>query len=148
MVGLAVAVATYFRGVIQQNAKIHTLELQMNTTETRFNVFWAVIEKELPKVLIKPHQPEIDAYLRRMHRGEKLTEQEKLDMKEKMKRVLDGDIDGNEDSGLKLGYALLIARIESEVAVVNKEGRGRREQEAHEEEGRRRSSSGGKSRWF
>lgn len=135
--GIAIAtllgmVATYFRGVISQNKKIedyhkdiservHKLELQFNTMDTRFNVFWTVIEKELPKVLIRPHFPEIDALLIKMkHKG--LTVSEKEELANKMRTVLEEDEDiGNVDSGLKLGYALLIARFVSErsSSIVN-----------------------------
>jgi hypothetical protein len=151
LVGIGVAVATYFRGVIQQNEKIvkgfaeqnkviaeqskqifdvqqrqvamvaeqnkQIFETQQRqvVTDTKFNVFWSVIEKELPKVLIKPHREDIDQLLKKMqHEG--LTEQEKLEMKEKMREALNEGI-SNVDSGLALGYALLIARIESEQAV-------------------------------
>jgi hypothetical protein len=116
IIGIAVAVATYFRGVIQQNQKIHTIELQMNTMDTKFNVFWSVIEKELPKILIRPHTPEIDAYLRKMEKGESLTEDEKVDLIKRMREVLDKR-DEEQDTSLKLGYAFVIARIESELAT-------------------------------
>lgn len=112
MIGLAVAVATYFRGVIQQNAKIHTLELDLNTVKTQFNVFWAVIEKELPKVLIKETTPHIDVLLRKMQTKQGLTEDEKITLKNMMQYELDSGI-GEVDSGRALGYALLIARIVS-----------------------------------
>ena len=112
VIGLCVAVATYFRGVIQQNAKIHTLELDLNTVKTQFNVFWAVIEKELPKVLIKETTPHIDVLLRKMQSKQGLTEDEKLTLKNMMQYELDSGI-GEVDSGRALGYALLIARIVS-----------------------------------
>lgn len=130
LIGFGVAVATYFRGVIHQNQKIHALELELATTKhtlilelttvkTRFDVFWTVIEKELPKVLIKPHRKDIDELLKKMQSREGLTEQEKMAMKEKMREALNEGI-SDVDSGLALGYALLIARIESEQAVKNK----------------------------
>lgn len=112
VIGMCVAVATYFRGVIAQNSKIHALELDLNTVKTQFNVFWAVIEKELPKVLIKETTPHIDVLLRKMQTKEGLTENEKVTLKAMMQYELDNGI-GEVDSGRALGYALLIARIVS-----------------------------------
>ena len=112
VIGMCVAVATYFRGVIAQNAKIHALELDLNTVKTQFNVFWAVIEKELPKVLIKETTPHIDVLLRKMQTKEGLTENEKITLKGMLQYELDSGI-GEIDSGRALGYALLIARIVS-----------------------------------
>lgn len=128
IIAIGVAVATYFRGVIQQNQKIHTLELELNTIKTQFNVFWTVVEKELPKILIKPHREDIDALLRKMQSKEGLTLGEKIIMKDKMKEALNEGI-GDVDSGLALGYALLIGRIESEIALAGEnEEKLRREQ--------------------
>jgi hypothetical protein len=127
VIGLAVAVATYFRGVIQQNAKIHAIELEMNTIETRFNVFWAVIEKELPKVLIKPHYLDIDELLSKMQK-EELTTEDKKRMTERMEQALNEGV-SQKDSGLALGYALLIARFKSELAVPLKKEEGKKKKD-------------------
>lgn len=118
LIGFAAAVATYFRGVIQQNAKMYALELDLKLMQTRFDVFWTVIEKELPKILIKPHRLDIDKLLRKMQSQEGLTPDERTEMKVKMRNALDEGI-GEADSGLALGYALLIARIESESATAS-----------------------------
>ena len=96
--------------------KIHKLDLDLTSTTTRFSVFWTIIEKELPKILIKPHRLDIDMYLIKMKDGYELSHEEKIDMKNKMREALDEGI-SNIDSGLALGYALLVARIESEEAV-------------------------------
>lgn len=136
IIAIAVAVATYFRGVIQQNAKIHTLELELNTIKTQFNVFWAVVEKELPRILIKPHRLDIDELLRKMTSKEGLTVEEKIRMRDKMKDALEQGI-GDTDSGLALGYALLIARIESEFAVKAK----------HEQDEQTKEWEGKRKRW-
>lgn len=119
-------VATYFRGVISQNKHIESIkeelferltdvEKKQITTDTRFNVFWTVVEKELPKVLLRLHTPEIDKYLRKIQNGEQLTPEERRNMKDMMRQVLDKTIDNPEtDTGLKLGYALLLAKLESD----------------------------------
>jgi len=95
LIGVASAVAVYFRGIIQQNEKMHDLqksldsmrleqteklhksEMELLTIKTQFNVFWSVIEKELPKVLLKPHRLDIDFFLAKMKEGRELPEEEK-----------------------------------------------------------------------
>src|SRR6266540_2185345 len=131
LIGVASAVAVYFRGIIQQNEKMHDLqksldsmrleqteklhksEMELLTIKTQFNVFWSVIEKELPKVLLKPHRLDIDFFLAKMKEGRELSEEEKEAMKEKMLQALEEGIPDD----MKLGYILIIARVESEKAV-------------------------------
>jgi hypothetical protein len=115
LIGIAIAVSTYFRGVIQQNAKIHSLELDINTVKTQFNVFWAVIEKELPKILIKPHTPEIDRLMRKLH-TEGLDCKERDELEVKLRKALEDGL-ANNDSALAMGYIFMIARFESEKAI-------------------------------
>jgi len=136
IIALCVAVATYFRGVIQQNQKInaieqetnkriHTLELDLRAVQTRFDVFWAVIEKELPKILIRTDTPDIDNLLRKMEEGT-ITTEEKQQLKEMMREEL---TKYNEDDGrneaIRFGYVFIIAGLESELAAQEKTHKGR-----------------------
>jgi len=131
------AVATYFRGKMAQDEKIvkgfkeqdlrllqienkvQEIEVKQTVTDTRFNVFWGVIEKELPKILIRPHTPEIDSYLRKMRDGHCLNNEEKRDIIQRMREIIDNPTN-MDDKILVSGYIWVIARFESELAADKK----------------------------
>lgn len=122
IIGAILAIATpIFRKTGQLMEQQHEADKRLLQLETRFNVFWSAIEKELPKVLLRPHTPEIDKYLRKMQHGV-LTDDDKREMTRLLREVLDKGVDDehDKDNNLKFAYAFLIARFESELAAKDR----------------------------
>jgi len=177
LIGVAGAIATYFRGVISQNKnidqqnrlidqirleqdrKIHEIQLTVTVLETRSNVLWKVIENDLPKVLMRPHTPEIDHYMTKIQLKEPLTDDEKRDMIRLLREAIDRKVETpDEDAGLRVGYLFMIYKLEGDLEAAEKkrqlEEHFRREQEELQRQtkedyasGARPSSSGGKWPW-
>lgn len=115
-------IANHYRSVIGQNQKIYDFQvatnerlkvIEVSATElkTRFNVFWAVIEKELPKILIRPTHKEMDELLEKV--SERRANDEELEkLKHMMKEELDAGL-AKEDAGRALAYVMMLARIEA-----------------------------------
>lgn len=102
-------VATYYKGVIQKKDEYKTLELAFTELKTRFDIFWKVIEAELPKILIRPTHKETDELLFKMA-AHKLSVEENRKLKEMLRKELN---ETNIDSGRAVSYVLIIARLET-----------------------------------
>jgi len=180
IIGIGVAIATYFRGVISQNKnidqqnriidqnrmeqdrKLHEMQLTLTVLETRSNVLWKVIENDLPKVLTRPHTPEIDAYMNKIQLKQDLTDDEKRDMIKLLREAIERKVDTeDDDAGLRVGYLFMIYKLEGDLEAAARrqelEERFKREQEELQrrtredyDTGRRPSSSnnsGGRWPW-
>lgn len=120
---------------------------QRTILSTQFNLFWDYYKKEVPKVLMRPHTPEIDAYLKKIERNEELTDDEKRDFVKRMRDVLEEGYDSRYDINrdVKGVYAFLIAHFESQLKTDEKV----REIEKHYDEKlqQEREKHHEKSRW-
>lgn len=115
-------VANHYRSVIGQNAKIHEIEIAVGDVRTRFDIFWKVIEQELPKILVRPTHKEMDELLYKLAEN-KISDEEIQKLKEMMREELDQGI-SKEDSGRALSYVIMLARLESKRAHVSNPGVG------------------------
>lgn len=118
--------ANHYRSVIGQNERIHSIRVE--TTEkiraieitavelkARFDVFWNVVEKELPKILIRPTHKEMDELLIKTAK-DNITPDEASKLKKMIKDELDSGL-GKEDSGKAVGFVLVLAHLESKMAT-------------------------------
>lgn len=132
LLAVAGGVATYFRGkssqdekinkfILDQNNRMAALQVKTDTMETWVNIWRGIMEKELPKILIKPHRREIDAYMHKMldYGLDSFTEEEMEDFVYKMQQVVarkvpDAHLD---DDSLRIGYALTIGNVASQLEL-------------------------------
>lgn len=92
-------------------AFLYRLGNRITAIETKFNIFWSVIEQQLPKVLIRPTHEEVDELLRRMMDGS-MSETERMRLVTALKNELDKGLHTT-DPHKALAYVFLLARLES-----------------------------------
>lgn len=112
---IGTVVANHYRSVISQNSKIHELDTKFHEIKTKFDIFWVVIEKELPKILIRPTHREMDELLVKVSER-RASEEEVERLKKMMREELENGL-GKEDAGRAFAYVVLMARLESDKAV-------------------------------
>lgn len=153
LLAVAGGVATYFRGkssqdekinkaILEQTNKIAELKVKVDTMDTWVNIWRGIMEKELPKILIKPHRPEIDAYMRKMLDDglDSFTDEEMDDFIYRMQQVVarkvpDAHLD---DDSLRIGYALTIGNVASQLEIRrirrNKDSQDKKDKTREDEE--------------
>lgn len=90
---------------------------RLKSVEIKSDLFWGLVEKELPKILHSPHTPVFDALLEKME-SSNLTNDEKIELKQLLK---DEVYHMNPDYGKRLVAVLLLARLEQQL-VTGKRG--------------------------
>ena len=101
--------------------KIAEIQAKINVLEAWVNIWKNIMEKELPKILIKPHRPEIDSYMRKMrdYGLNDFSDQELEDFAQKMRNVVEGRMpDAHlDDDALKLGYTFVIGNVATHIMM-------------------------------
>ena len=92
----------------------------LQKVDMRMDLFWTVVEKEFPKLLVQQHTPKLDVLLEKAS----LFGIKTFSMKEKrdLSTMLDDEIDKareTEDSGRAVGLALYRATVEYELRGGN-----------------------------
>jgi hypothetical protein len=172
LIAVAVAVATYFRGMRSQDNKINDgfkeqnksivdLQTKIVMIETWVGIWKNVMEKELPKILIKPHREPIDTYMIKMQDEglEKFTLEEMEDFLEQMRRVVRGEVPDArlDEDAMKMGYAFVIGNVSYHIMKrqfqAEKQQQEQKQQEQQEREQeydkyQSRRNGGLFDRWF
>jgi hypothetical protein len=125
-IGSILAVATLiFRRLGRQDEEIQKIremlhEERRNRTihETQFNMFWDYWKQEVPKVLMKPHTPEIDVYMKKMEeQNGALSDEDKRALVNIIQELLSAEYDVYNIDKEKSTYLALLARFRTELQM-------------------------------
>lgn len=117
--------AHYFRSQRQQDERMDAIKAEMlkeisdlkqelTVMKVRNDVVWQVVEKELPKVLIRLNTPEVDAYyVKQKEQG--LTLEEKKAFLDLLQAIIDGNIDVPMVDDKRIGYLLTTMKLRGDL---------------------------------
>lgn len=118
--------AHYFRAMRGQDERIDELRREFMekiaemreevvVMKVRNDVVWQVLEKELPKVLIRVHTPRVDEfYVKQKSQG--LTDDEKKEFLALLQSQIDETVDMRIDDDKRIGYILTIMKLRGDLA--------------------------------
>lgn len=117
MVGLAVlggglGVLGYFR---KQYTPIEFADIikRITVIETKLDLYWGAVEKQMSVMLHSPHRPTLDALLDKNARDERLSHDEAVLLVELIQKLIDSkELSGNEESGARMLIAVTIGKYE------------------------------------
>lgn len=101
--------------VVQYYVVINKLQERLKEVEVKSDLFWKIVEKEIPRLLHSPHTPKLDLLLEKM-------ENNKLDLceaKELVQHLKEERDEMNPDFGKKLAIILLLARLDQKFGDKN-----------------------------
>jgi hypothetical protein len=108
LVPILISVFTIIIGfIIQYFTIISKLTERISQVELKAELFWKIVEQEIPKILHSPHTPEIDELLEKMMIN-KLTITDVY----KLKCMLKEELETPQDKTRVLSIVLLMARLE------------------------------------
>lgn len=127
--GSIIAVATLIsRRLGKQDDEIkrmwdaHYEEKRLRTIhETQFDMFWQYWKQEVPKVLMKPHTPEIDAFLKKMQeQSGNLSREDATELVKVLEEILDANYDVYTVDYDRGTYLALLIRFRTELDLPEK----------------------------
>ena len=85
---------------------------RLRTIEVKTDLFWGLVEKELPRILHSPHTPEFDLLLEKMM-ADTLNRDEIAELEARLRVEIEFN---NPDYGKRLVAILLLARVQQKLS--------------------------------
>lgn len=109
IVGFVVQHFTVISKLREQMYKCNTeLSDRIKEVEVKSNLFWKIVETEIPKIIHSPHTPKLDTLLEKIEK----TNLEFHEMKELYYLLKEEKATNSMDTGRKLAISLYIAMLE------------------------------------
>ena len=107
LIAISVSLASF---LFQQFGVIAQVKQRLAALETKMELFWKAAEQQMVKLLHSPVHAEKDSLL---HRVFEEKDHEDLEAMDKLRRLLQKELDHREPNHLNLTYALAIGRLDT-----------------------------------
>lgn len=117
MIGLAViggglGILSYFKKQFTPN-EIADILKRVTVIETKLDLYWGAVEKQMSQMLHSPHRPTLDVLLDKNARDERLSHDEAVSLVELIQKLIDSkELSGNEEAGARMLIAVTIGKYE------------------------------------
>lgn len=117
MFGLAVAggglgILSYFKKQFTPTDIADILK-RITVIETKLDLYWGAVEKQMSQMLHSPHRPTLDVLLDKNTRGDRLTHDEAIALVELVQKLIDSkELTGNEEAGARMLISVTIGKYE------------------------------------
>lgn len=89
---LAIVIAAYSFVVTHFKTKgAAVLESDVNLLKKQMELFWSIVEKKMGNELHSPHTPDLDKLLDKTKHGERLTQEEAVELCMLLQKLMDSD---------------------------------------------------------
>lgn len=112
VVGGSLGILSYFK---KQFTPIEIADILKRVTviETKLDLYWGAVEKQMSQMLHSPHRPTLDVLLDKNARGDRLSHDEAVSLVELVQKLIDSkELSGNEEAGARMLISVTIGKYE------------------------------------
>lgn len=89
---------------------------RITVIETKLDLYWNSVEKQMSQMLHSPHRPTLDVLLDKNARDERLSDEEACMLVDLLQKLIDSkELSGNEEAGARMLIAVTIGKYALEV---------------------------------
>lgn len=112
VIGGGLGILSYFKKQYTPKEFADT-QRRLTVIETKLELYWGAVEKQMSQMLHSPHRPSLDVLLDKNAREERLTHDEAVSLVELIQKLIDSkELTGNEESGARMLIAVTIGKYE------------------------------------
>lgn len=110
LIGSGLGVLGYFKKQYTPTELADILR-RITVIETKLDLYWTAVEKQMSSMLHSPHRPSLDVLLDKNVRDERLTQDEAESLVDLLQRLIDSkELTGNEEAGARMLIAVTIGK--------------------------------------
>lgn len=110
LIGGGLGILSYFKKQYTPT-EIADILRRITVMETKLDLYWTAVEKQMSTMLHSPHRPTLDVLLDKNVRDERLTQDEAESLVDLLQRLIDSkELTGNEESGARMLIAVTIGK--------------------------------------
>jgi len=84
---------------------------RVTVIETKLDLYWNSVERQMSQMLHSPHRPTLDVLLDKNARDERLTDDEAMSLVDLLQKLIDSkELSGNEEAGARMLIAVTIGK--------------------------------------
>lgn len=111
-IGGGLGILSYFKKQYTPK-EIADILKRITVIETKLDLYWGAVEKQMSQMLHSPHRPTLDVLLDKNARDERLTHDEAMTLVELTQKLIDTkELSGNEEAGARMLIAVTIGKYE------------------------------------